>query len=351
MKKTTLLFVFAFIINIGGYSQSCLPDGILFSTQVEVDSFQINYPNCTVVEGNVEITGDDITNLNGLTALTSIEGDLYIGYCTALPNLTGLDNVTSVGETIRIYMNTALVSLSGLDNIEFTGQNLRITNNDTLSDISALSKIESVGENLRIYMNRNLLNLTGLNNVSNIGDNLRITNNTVLSSLLALSNITSIGGELTIDNNDSLTSLAGVDNIAEETITDLVIRNNFSLSNCEVTSVCNYLGSPNGDISIYNNSANCNSKEEIAALCTSGIHEISNNSFYIYPNPAKNEITISSNEETIISKIIIYNSLGQEMLNENKPNSNIDISNLIQGIYIIEIIVDESKTKKKLIIE
>ena len=147
MKKITILFVLALIIHTSVYSQSCLPDGILFNTQVQIDSFQINYPNCTIIEGDIEITGDDITNLAGLSTLTSIEGDLFIGYCTALQNLSGLDNITSIGQTIRIYMNTALVNLSGLDNISFVGQNLRITNNDTLSDISSLSKIESVGEN------------------------------------------------------------------------------------------------------------------------------------------------------------------------------------------------------------
>ena len=351
MKKITILFVLALIIHTSAYSQSCLPDGILFNTQTQIDSFQINYPNCTVIEGNVEITGDDITNLAGLTILTAIEGDLFVGYCTVLPNLTGLDNVISIGQTIRIYMNTALVSLSGLNNIDFVGQNLRITNNDTLSDISALSKIESVGENLRIYMNKNLYSLTGLDNVTSVGDNLRITNNTSLSSLLALSNLTSIGGELAIDNNDSLTSLVGIDNITAATITDLVIRNNFSLSTCEVTSVCDYLISPNGDISIHSNSVDCNSKEEVTELCADGIHEISNYDFLIYPNPAKDKITISSTEEIIISKIIIYNAVGQEVLNIKDPNNIINISNLIQGIYAIEIIVNESKTKKKLIIK
>ena len=351
MKNITFLFVLVLIIHTGAYSQSCLPDGILFNTQTQIDSFQINYPNCTVVEGDVEITGDDITNLSGLAMLTAIEGDLFVGYCTALPNLTGLDSVTSIGQTIRIYMNTSLVNLSGLNNVDFVGQNLRITNNDTLSDISALSKIESVGENLRIYMNRNLNSLTGLDNVTAVGDNLRITNNTSLNSLLALSNLTSIAGELAIDNNDSLTSLAGIDNITAATITDLVIRNNFSLTNCEVASVCDYLISPNGDISIHSNSTNCNSKEEVTALCADGIHEITNYNFSIYPNPAKTEITISSNEETIISQIIIFNSIGQEVLNVKKSNSNIDISNLKQGMYVIEIIVNESKTKKKLIIK
>ncbi len=34
-------------------AQSCLPDGITFETQAQIDSFQVNYPGCTEVEGNV----------------------------------------------------------------------------------------------------------------------------------------------------------------------------------------------------------------------------------------------------------------------------------------------------------
>ena len=92
MYKFTLLIVLALFIQFivsaqprlpdkgpvqGG--QACLPDGITFSTQEQIDNFQTNYPNCSEIEGSVAISGDDITNLNGLNVLTSIGGDLMIG--------------------------------------------------------------------------------------------------------------------------------------------------------------------------------------------------------------------------------------------------------------------------------
>ena len=54
----------------------CLPEGITFSTQEEIDNFQINYPYCTEIEGDVIIEGDEITNLDGLSVLNSISGFL-----------------------------------------------------------------------------------------------------------------------------------------------------------------------------------------------------------------------------------------------------------------------------------
>ena len=50
-------------------AQPCLPEGITFSTQAEIDSFQINYPSCTEIEGDVTIEGWDIANINGLNVL------------------------------------------------------------------------------------------------------------------------------------------------------------------------------------------------------------------------------------------------------------------------------------------
>ena len=353
MKKLTLLIALAFIILATVSSQTCLPEGIAFTTQEQIDNFQTNYPNCTTIEGDVEINGDVITNLDGLIVLTGIEGELEIGYTDALIDLSGLDNVVSIGETLRIYMNNALASLSGLDNLTSIGGNLRITNNAVLTNLSALNNLTSVTENLRIYMNDALPSLSGLDNVTSVGDNLRISSNAVLTSLSALYNLTSIGGELAVDNNDSLTSIAGLENIEAATITELTIRNNFSLSTCEVQSVCTYLAIPNGDISIHDNAVGCNSKEEVEDACeAAGVSDINTKSiFSIYPNPAQKEFTISSRNGEIIKAVNIYNQIGQKVLHKNQVTNTIDVSMLRQGVYFVEIINIDSKTRMKLIIK
>ena len=35
------------------HAQTCLPDGITFSTQEEVDDFLVNYPDCSIILGDV----------------------------------------------------------------------------------------------------------------------------------------------------------------------------------------------------------------------------------------------------------------------------------------------------------
>ena len=71
----------------------CLPEGITFTTQEEIDNFQVNYPNCTEIAGHVTINGEDITNLNGLDQVTSIGGSLRINYNSMLTSLEGLDQL------------------------------------------------------------------------------------------------------------------------------------------------------------------------------------------------------------------------------------------------------------------
>jgi len=82
MKKFTLIFGFVLsqLFLFAQTEDSCLPDGITFTTQAQIDSFAIIYPNCTEIEGDVLIggwNGSDISNLNGLNVLSSIEAVHY----------------------------------------------------------------------------------------------------------------------------------------------------------------------------------------------------------------------------------------------------------------------------------
>lgn len=75
--------------------QSCLPQGITFSTQAQIDNFHINYPGCKHIEGEVFIwPGDpnDITNLHGLSGLISCNSTLRIIHIGAV-DLSGLDSL------------------------------------------------------------------------------------------------------------------------------------------------------------------------------------------------------------------------------------------------------------------
>ena len=62
-------------------AQTCLSDGITFTSQAEVNDFPNQYPNCNYVAGDLiiqESFQDDITDLSPLAQLDSIGGKLYL---------------------------------------------------------------------------------------------------------------------------------------------------------------------------------------------------------------------------------------------------------------------------------
>ena len=71
--------------------------------------------------------------------------------------------------------------------------------------------------------------------------------------------------------------------------------------------------------------------------------------FSIYPNPAKETITITLQDVNTLQKTTIYNSLGQEVLESTQ--SSLDVSSLSKGVYVIEVQTPTGKASKKLIVE
>ncbi|MCQ2325938.1 MAG: T9SS type A sorting domain-containing protein [Bacteroidales bacterium] len=68
----------------------------------------------------------------------------------------------------------------------------------------------------------------------------------------------------------------------------------------------------------------------------------------IYPNPAVDNINISSDSQ--IDKVEIYNTLGQNVYNENINSNNVTIP-VHTGTYFVRVISNKTTTVKKLIVE
>src|SRR5688500_12539237 len=95
-----VLFFFACINHL--VSQNCVPTVIVFSIQEHVENFPSNYPGCTTINGNVEISDDEVTHLDSLAQVTMVDGDVLIN-ATNLNDIQGLSNVTPIGGYLRIW--------------------------------------------------------------------------------------------------------------------------------------------------------------------------------------------------------------------------------------------------------
>ena len=292
MKNFILLIVGLVLSARIILSQPCLPEGITFLYQWQIDNFQNDYPGCTEIEGDVFIGSNNppITNLDGLNIIVGFGGDLIIWENWILSDFTGLNNVVSVAGDLVIFGNHTVTVLSEFNSLQTIGGYLGISNNDSLVSITGFPVLTAVG-GLSLMTNDTLKNITGFTNLTSLNGFLSFSENYMLQNisgfsnlttiagdlnirdayglpdLSALMNLTFVGGDIEISGNGSITSLSGLDNIEAESIGSLSIYNNYFLSECDVNSICDYLISPNGVVEIYSNYPGCNSVEEVELAC------------------------------------------------------------------------------------
>lgn len=319
---------------------SCLPEGIYFTTQEEIDSFQVDYPGCTEIVGGVEISGSDITSLYGLNILNSIGGDFFIGNQYNLINLSGLESLHSIGGSLFFYRNEDLVTSEGLNALETIGGSLHIGCGD-------------------FWMpgGTSLQSLAGFENLHTVDGKIEIFRSG-LTNLQGLESLTSIAGDLDIISNDLLTSLDGIQNIDTSSIENIFIGVNSNLSECNVLSICNYLISPTGIISINNNAPGCNSEEEVIDACFNSVNKTPClRSLSISPNPVKYDVILSLNLLSPRSiEVCMYNAIGICLKKWKFPNEHpgqrkfeLDLNDFSPGIYFCKIMVGDEIVTTKII--
>ena len=278
-----------------------------------------------------------LTSLSGLDNLTSLGGYLSISGNNSLTSLSGLDNLTSLGGYLEIFDNTSLTSLSGLEELTSIGGHLMIKNNVALTSLSGLEGLASNGGGLLILNNDALTSLSGLESLASIGGNLEITGNADLVSLTGLENLTTIAGDLYIGYsvswglNYSLITLSGLDNIAEGTIENIEILYNPFLAECNIQSICDYLSSPNGTVTISNNAPGCNSRQQVEEACESqclyggitfSIQAQIDNFQSNYPGctEIEGDVEICGTNITKLDSLIVLTAIGGHLNIHDNPN-------------------------------
>ncbi len=247
MKKATLfLIVYLFKIHLT-FSQCPEIEEYSFlqlelTTQEQVDSFVINFPNCKIITGIVKINGgNSITNLSALKNIESINARLDIEDNFKLTNLEGLNNLKKTG-SLYINNNTSLINLKGLEKLQSIEGKFTVTRNDALIDLEGLENLESVVNNVNIGVgpfasysyyntdigNNSLQSLKGLEALLTIGGSLQIGEHASMKSINSLQNLQLINGSLIITQNDSLQKLSALQNL-QSIGNSFIIKENPSL--------------------------------------------------------------------------------------------------------------------------
>lgn len=380
------LALLASIIGIAslGHAQSCLPEGIIFTNQTQVNSFPSDHPGCTTIEGpvyinyvsdlgplsqitaivgNVQIGSTQCTTLNGLHNLTQVGGAMRIEVNPQLNTLSALSSLTSVGGTLQLRNNNSLSNLAGLENLAMVGSDLEVSENAGLTNLQGLEGLVSIGQNLSIRENPAITSMQGLSptsvgrgfnvsqnpllqnlwsaqGLSSLGRGLSVSANPGITSLMDLQNITTINGTLAITGCPDLTSLDGVDQISG--ITYLSIAACPSLSQCAVESVCDYLADPAHTANLHSNGPGCANRAEVEAACALlSVDDavLIDHALSIYPNPSAGLVMLRTEGHEAMQLVVLDmagRSVHEERLAAATDGSHtIDLTHLPSGLYTL----------------
>jgi len=332
MKK--LIFLLFVLVQLNSFSQSCLPEGIQFSNQEQIDQFSNNYPGCYKILGPVligDFSGtDSITSLEGLSQLTSFGDELAILGNNNLISLEGLESIQTIDGQFGLYYNPNLINVNGLQSLTSIGGSFVITNNNNLVSLEMLSSLVNVNEDMGIYQNNSLVNLNGLESLNTVGTYIDIV------------------------YNENLEDISGINNINPESISMSVeITNNPQLSLCSNQFICDFMSIAGDSLIVHDNKEGCNTLQEIHSNCdtTSVNDEEFEDNIVLYPNPTKRYLAFKTPPDNKIIEISIYDMTGKIVYKTTEKDNAIDVSFLNEGVFVLELVSERSPVVRKLFVK
>jgi len=190
-----LLILFAF----NSKSQDCLPDGITFTRQSQIDSFRILYPGCIKIIGDVTILfNNNIWYLDSLDHIQFIDGDLKLSSSSdSLISLKGFHDLTHVQGVISIFLFSSVIdSILGFENLRSIGGGMNIEHMGSLKYVNAFSELQWIGEDLVMDVLPEVHTIIAFGNLTKINGDLYMNYLNKLSILDGFMKLDSIGGDL-----------------------------------------------------------------------------------------------------------------------------------------------------------
>jgi hypothetical protein len=211
--------------------------GAALFTQHAVDDFpRVREVTGTLALGVGNLPPLAITSLEPLECLRKV-GGLQILNNAELTDLDGLQNLNTVEGYLSIGDNPLLQDLSALGGLTHVGV-LSVSDNPSLTSLAGLEGLTSIPGFVHVWNNDALTNLTGLSGLTTIGDDgwLDITHNDQLTSLAGLDSLTTLR-ELRVYDSLVFSSFAGLESLTD--LRELVLFNNPALSRCDAEEFAN----------------------------------------------------------------------------------------------------------------
>ena len=134
---------------------------------------------CTTYAGTIDLADFTGSDLESLSSLEEIGGNLNLFRANSLTNLSGLGNLRRVGGDLIVFFSRSMESLNGLESLEVVTGKLRLENNESLTSLKGLDSLKESG-GLDLTFNSALTDIRALAAFETVRGDLEIRGNTSL---------------------------------------------------------------------------------------------------------------------------------------------------------------------------
>ncbi len=323
LLKQFIAIAFVTIISVSAFAYDFEVDGIYYSINGE-GTVAVTYNNrAHDYTGNIVIPAE--VTYEGITyTVTAIGTSAFENSYSSLSSVTMPNTITTIG-------NSAFAGCIGIWQIDIPASVTRIEDNafygcTGIQSIEIPHGVTEIG-GYTFYNCVNLRNITLCNGITSIGE--------CAFTYCRIEQI-AIPSTVTRISNWAFSRCYWLDTVICEGETPASLGNyvfiNTHIDTATLIVPCNAAAN-------YQNAAQWNDFGEILEDCEGiyvgieGVKVENDNSIFVYPNPAKENITLEVQDD-----IFIYNDKGQEVLYVNSPNgkTTINVANLPKGIYFIK---------------
>ncbi|QLK33693.1 leucine-rich repeat domain-containing protein [Flavobacterium psychrophilum] len=352
MKKLLFLILIPFL----GIAQDFTANGIKYTVTSSTAPFTVKVARNANFTGAAEIPETVAYNSENY-AVTAI-GESAFKHCNNLTSVTIPNSVTDIE-------NGAFFSCSGLTSVTIPNSVTTI-GDEAFADCSGLTSVTipnsvtSIGDEA-FFNCSGLTSVTIPNSVTTIGDGSfakcsGLTSVTIPNSVITInrgafalcSGLTSvtIPNSVTTIRGNAFAGCSSLRTVNCHITSPLVINanvfGNVTQSNCA-------LNVPTGTQAVYQAAAVWRNFSPISGNLLSNHSFAIESALKIYPNPASEILNIALQEGLQLEKVNFYNTLGQLIKTTN--HSEINVSSFAKGNYFVEIITNQGKATKTIIIQ
>ncbi|EKT2072699.1 Probable cell surface protein (Leucine-rich repeat protein) precursor [Flavobacterium psychrophilum] len=293
------------------------------------------------IPNSVTTIGDEaFADCSGLTSVTipnsvtDIENSAFFS-CSGLTSVTIPNSVTTIGDE-------AFADCSGLTSVTIPNSVTTI-GDGSFAECSGLTSV-TIPNSVTTIGDGSFARCSGLTSVT-IPNSVITINRGAFALCSGLTSVTIPNSVTTIRENAfaGCSSLRTVNcHITSPLVINANVFGNVTQSNCA-------LNVPTGTQAVYQAAAVWRNFSPISGNLLSNHSFAIESALKIYPNPASEILNIALQEGLQLEKVNFYNTLGQLIKTTN--HSEINVSSFAKGNYFVEIITNQGKATKTIIIQ